>query len=61
MNFRCQIAIFLEDLAQFTELSSGKARELEKFADLLEVAVINLQNIGHHDELRTGTFFMCLI
>ena len=58
---RRQVAGYLEDLAQFADLRSSKARELEKFADLLEVAVINLQDAGHTAELRAGTFYMSLL
>ena len=44
---RRQVEGYLKDLAQFADLRSSKARELEKFADLLEVAIINLQDAGH--------------
>lgn len=32
-----QIAIYLEDLEQFRQIWSGNARDMEQFADLLDI------------------------
>ena len=37
---RRQIAIYLEELEQFKQIRIGNSRDLEHFADLLDVAVI---------------------
>ena len=34
----------------------GTAAELERFADLLQIAIINFEDAGHRDELTYGTF-----
>ena len=39
---RRQIAMFIEELEQFKQIRSGNARDLDKFADLLDIAIINL-------------------
>ena len=43
---RCRKAIFLEDLEQFRQIQPGNAEELERFADLLDMTVINLKEAG---------------
>ena len=40
----------------FKQLRTGNAKDLEKFADLLDVAIINLQEAGQDRELGTGLF-----
>ena len=45
---RRKVAIFLEDLERFKQIRSDSAEELEQFADLLDLAVINLKEAGEH-------------
>ena len=54
---RRQIAIYLEELDQFPQVRLGSARDLERFADLLDIAIINLQETGQHQELGEGLLY----
>ena len=58
---RRQVARCVEELERVGSLSGSKAAELERFADLLEVAVVNLQDAGHTAEHGAGTFYMTLL
>ena len=57
---RRRIAIFLEDLEQFKQIQSGNASELEKFADLLDLTVINLKEAGENQDLGDGSLYIQL-
>ena len=52
---RRQIAIYLEELDQFRQIRQGNARGIEEFADLLDIAMINLKEAGQDYELRDGS------
>ena len=54
---RRQIAIYIEDLENFRQIRQGDARGLEKFADLLNIAIINLKEAGLHYELQDGSLY----
>ena len=54
---RRQIAIYLEELEQFGQIRPGRAKDLEQFADLLDIAIINLQEAGQHHELGNGSLY----
>ena len=54
---RRQVAIYLEDLDKFPQIRPGNAHDLEKFADLLEIAIINLKETGYHNELGNGFLY----
>ena len=54
---RRQIAIYLEDLENFKPIRPGYATELEQFADLLDIAIINLQETDQHHELGSGSLY----
>lgn len=54
---RRQIAIYLEELDQFRQVRPGSAKDLEKFADLLDIAIINLQEAGQNQELGDGSLY----
>ena len=56
-GMRRQIAIYLEDLEHFRNLRPGNAKELEQFADLLEIAIINLKEARQHFELGAGCLY----
>ena len=57
---RRQVARYLEELENFRAIRSGNSKDLENFADLLDVAVINLQDIGREDELGNGSLYLKL-
>ena len=54
---RRQVALYLEDLESFQKIRPGNAKDLEKFADILEIAIINLKETGHHNELGDGFLY----
>ena len=54
---RRQIALYLEELEQFRQIRPGNGKDIEEFADLLDIAMINLQEAGHHHELGDGSLY----
>ena len=54
---RRQIALYLEELEDFPQIRLGHAKDIEEFADLLDIAMINLQEAGQHHELGVGSLF----
>ncbi|MCU7929154.1 MAG: DUF1759 domain-containing protein, partial [Candidatus Thiodiazotropha sp. (ex Dulcina madagascariensis)] len=54
---RRQIAIYLEELEQFRQIRHGNARDIEEFADLLDIAMVNLKEAGQDYELRDGSLY----
>ena len=54
---RKQIAIYLEELEQFCYIRAGNAKDLESFADLLDVAIISLQQAGQEYEFGDGSLY----
>ena len=54
---RRQIALYLEELDQFRHIRSGNAKDLDSFADLLDIAILNLQEAGQHHELGDGSLY----
>ena len=57
---RRQKAVFMEDLMQFPQIQSGNAEELERFADLLDITIINLKETGEHQDLGDGSLYIQL-
>ena len=57
---RRQIAIYLEELENFKPIHTGYAKDIEKFADLLDVAVVNLKEAGRFEELANGSLYLKL-
>ena len=53
---RRQIAIYLDELEWFQQIRLGNARDLEQYADLLDVAIINLQEAGQFQKSEQGNF-----
>ena len=58
---RREIAIHLEDLDNFKPVRDGCSKDMEKFADLLDVLVVNLLESGRHDELGNGSLYVKLL
>ena len=54
------VAVHLEALEKFPAMRSANAQELERFAELLDVAVVNLKASGQTQELANGTFYVRL-
>ena len=41
-------------------MRSGNSRDLEKFADLLDIAIVNLKEANRYEEFRDGLLYMKL-
>ena len=52
-----QIALYLEELQEFTQIRQGHAKDIEEFADLLDIAMINLQEAGQQYELGVWSLY----
>ena len=52
---RGKIALHLEELEAIKSVRPGNARDLERFADLLDVLVVNRKEVNRHEELGKGT------
>ena len=50
----------LDELEAFRPIKDGHTKALEKFADLLDIAVVNLEQAGLHGELAQGTLYIKL-
>ena len=57
---RRQIALYLEEIDSFRPVRSGNAKDLEKFADLLDIALVNLKEANRLGELGDGLLYMKL-
>ena len=57
---RHQNAIRLEELENFKPLRPDNSKDLEDFADLLDIAVINLKEAGRSAELGDGSLYLKL-
>ena len=57
---RRQKAIFLDDIEQFQQVRAGNAEDLEHFADLLDLMIINLKEAGEDQDLGDGSFYIQL-
>ena len=58
---RREIAIHLEDLDNLKPVRDGCSKDMEKFADLLDVLVVNLLESGRHEELGNGSLCVKLL
>ena len=58
---RRRVALQLEELDKFPAVSFRRADELERFTELLTVAVVNLKDTGRVAELEAGTFYTRLL
>ena len=57
---RRQVAIYLDELESFKPLnenSGNMVKEIERFADLLDIAIVNLKEIGRVEELGNGSLY----
>ena len=59
-GMRRQKASFMEDLGQFQQIPSGNAEEQERSADLLDMTIINLKEVGDHQDLGDGSLYIQL-
>jgi len=54
---RRQIALHLEELENFKPVRPGHPRDIERFADILDIAVVNLKEAKRYDELGNGSLY----
>ena len=54
---RRQISIYYEDIDQFQQIRPNHSKDLEKYADLLELLVIKPKEAGHLGELGNGSLY----
>ena len=54
---RRQVAIYLNDIDKFPQVRPGNAQDIQKFADLLEIAIMNLKETDHQSELGNGFLY----
>ena len=55
-----QIVLYLEEIDSFKPVRVGNTRDLEKLADLLDVAIVNLKEANRFDELKDGLLYIKL-
>ncbi|KAJ8050677.1 hypothetical protein HOLleu_03974 [Holothuria leucospilota] len=57
---RRHIALQFEELHKFKPIMAGNAKDVEHFADLLDVTIINLKNYGLYNELDSKLLYLVL-
>ena len=57
---RRQMAIYLEELENLRPVRFGNFRDLEQFADILDITIINLKENGNCEELENGSLYLRL-
>ena len=55
-----RLTLYIEQLEGFRSIQYGKAKDLEQFADLLDVAIINLRESRQYHELGTESLYVKL-
>ncbi len=58
---RRQIAIQNEEISNFKPIREGHVEDLEKFADILDVAVANIRESDRVEELGNGLLYVTLL
>ena len=58
---RRDIAIYLEDLDNFKPVRPGFSKDIEKFADLIDILVVKLVDAGRDEELGNGSLYVKLL
>ena len=54
---RCKVMLHMDELENFKSIRVDHPKNVEKFADLLDIAVINLKVENRTEELGNGTFY----
>ena len=57
---RRQIALYLEEVDNFRPICLGNYKEIEKFADLLDITIVNLKEANRSEELKDGLLYLKL-
>lgn len=54
---RRQIARYMDELENFKPIRLGNSRDIDKFADLIDITVVNLKDAGRTEELGNGSLY----
>ena len=54
---RCKVMLHMDELENFKPIRVDHPKDVEKFAGLLDIAVINLKEENRIEELGNGTFY----
>ncbi|XP_064653089.1 uncharacterized protein LOC135503443 [Lineus longissimus] len=57
---RRQVTLQFEELTSFPQIRPGNAKDLDKFADMLDIVVINLKDVGFQSELDSQLLYSVL-
>ena len=57
---RRQMARYLQELDEFKPIREGQCKDVEEFADILDVAIINFKEAGRTEELGHGSLYIKL-
>ena len=57
---RQQIAIYLQEIDSFRPVHPGNFKDMEKYVDLSNIAIVNLRETNHFEELQDGLLYMKL-
>lgn len=57
---RRQIALYLEEIDNFRPIRPGNPKDIERYADLLDIAIVNLKEANRLEELQDGLLYMKL-
>ena len=55
-----QLTIYLEVIDNFRQVHPGNFKDMEKYADLLDIAIVNLKEANHFEELQDGWLYLKL-
>jgi len=58
---RRHMALQLKEVDRFKQFRPGMARDLEQFADILDLTVVNLKEADRVDELGYGSLYLKLV
>lgn len=54
---RNQIALYLEEIDNFRPIRPGSSKDIERYADLLDIAIVNLKEANRSEELQNGLLY----
>ena len=57
---RQKFSIYLEEIDNFRPVRHGNSKDIEKYADLLDVAIVNLKESNRTEELKDGMLYIKL-
>ena len=59
---QCQhLAIYLEEIDNFNQCKPGNFKDMEKYTELFDIAIVTLKEANCLEELQGGLFYMKLL